>query len=124
QAIMDDSDFDVAVESLHSAGFRDAPWPYFFLEDPETTEDEDIRERQREVALQFKSLDEHSIRFQFPLGSGIKLRAVLVPSSYANLSFRDRLRSLVILSYRTRSGSLAITATLPMPQVFLSHLVA
>ena len=87
--IIGDDDFDAAVESLRNAGFRDAPWSYYSVVDPQSLEDEEMKGMHQDGALQYRNLDDNSMRFQFPLGSKVKIRAVLLRSSYTHLSLRD-----------------------------------
>ncbi|KAI0864158.1 hypothetical protein F4860DRAFT_431950 [Xylaria cubensis] len=86
--VIEDSDLDAAIESLHSAGFRDAPWSYGSMVNPEIFTDERIRNIHRWNVIDYRSIDANSIRFEFPAHTGEELRAVLIPSSYAHLSLQ------------------------------------
>lgn len=83
---IEDASFDAAVEALHRAGFRDAPWSYGSINDPQFYQDKKMQDIHRYTARQYRSLDNNSRRFVFPLGSKDKERVVLLPSSYVHLS--------------------------------------
>jgi hypothetical protein len=84
--IVEDSDLDAAVNALRHAGFRDAPWSYGSMRDPQLFEDKKMQEIHRRMALQHRNIDKNSTRFLFPTDSGVKEKAILLPSSYAHIS--------------------------------------
>lgn len=84
--IINDDDFDTAIESLRGAGFRDAPWSYGSRIDPRLFQDKRIQAIHQSVAREYRNLDDNSARFSFPPKSGIEERAVLLRSSYTHLS--------------------------------------
>jgi hypothetical protein len=84
---IEDSEFDAAVDALHDAGFRDAPWSYGSTVDPQYFKDKKLQEIHRHAALGYRNLDNNSKRLVFPPGSGVRERAVLLRCSYVHLSF-------------------------------------
>lgn len=84
--IINDDDFDTAIESLRGAGFRDALWSYGSRCDPRLLQDRRIQAIHQSVARQYSNLDDNSARFSFPPESGIEERAILLRSSYTHLS--------------------------------------
>ncbi|KAH9989486.1 hypothetical protein F4779DRAFT_610373 [Xylariaceae sp. FL0662B] len=84
--VIEDTDFDAAVEALRFAGFRDAPWSYGSMKDPRLFQDKKMQGLHWRIALQYRNLGDNSIRFEFPLGSRVEERVVLLRSSYAHLS--------------------------------------
>lgn len=93
---VEDSDFDAAVEALHHAGFRDAPWSYGSTADPQSFQDKRLQEIHRHTALGYRNLNRNSRRLGFPLESGVRERAVLLPSSYVHLSLSSTPQSRFI----------------------------
>jgi hypothetical protein len=57
--------------------------------DPQSFEDEDLKGTHEDGAFQYRNLDDNSMRFEFPSGSKVKIRAVLLRSSYTHLNLRD-----------------------------------
>ncbi|KAI0553567.1 hypothetical protein F4679DRAFT_529630 [Xylaria curta] len=88
--VIEDSDLDAAIESLHSAGFRYAPWSYGSMVNPEIYKDEKMQNLHRRTAINYRYIDANSIRFEFPAHSEEELRAVLIPSSYSHLSLQSK----------------------------------
>jgi hypothetical protein len=84
--VIEDADFDAAINSLRHAGFRDAPWSYGSAQDPQFFQDQKMQTIHQRVALQYRNLDDNSTRFVFPPESGVEERAVLLSSSYVHLS--------------------------------------
>lgn len=85
--VIEDGDFDAAVEALHQAGFRDAPWSYGSTVDPQSFQDRKLQQIHRYTARGYQNLNNNSTRLEFPLGSEVQQqRAVLLRSSYVHLS--------------------------------------
>ncbi|EPE03595.1 hypothetical protein F503_01853 [Ophiostoma piceae UAMH 11346] len=84
--IINDDDFDTAIESLRGAGFGDAPWSYGSRRNPRLFQDEKIQAIHQRVAHEYRNLDDNSARFTFPPESGVEERAILLRSSYTHLS--------------------------------------
>ncbi|KAK3902498.1 hypothetical protein C8A05DRAFT_44076 [Staphylotrichum tortipilum] len=70
--VLENTDFGAAVDALHRAGFRDAPWS---------------------MAGGHRNIDVNSTRFLFPAGTDVKERAVLLRASYAHISLCSTLES-------------------------------
>jgi hypothetical protein len=89
--VVQDADFDAAVNALRQAGFRDAPWSYGSLRDPQFYTDKKMQDLHRKVAKEHRNIDSNSTRFLFPSSSGIEevTRAIMLRSSYAHLSLSD-----------------------------------
>ena len=99
--VIEDSDFDAAVESLRRAGFRDAPWSYGSMSDPQFFKEKFMQDLHRRVAREHQSLDQNSTRFLFPVESNVKERVALLRCSYAHLSL-----SSIPESRFTREGNI------------------
>ncbi|KAI1177713.1 hypothetical protein F4777DRAFT_541064 [Nemania sp. FL0916] len=85
--VIQDSDVDAAILSLHSAGFRDAAWSFGCTVDPETLTDTKTQEYCRGAARTYRSINANSLRFEFPADAGKKeSRLIIVRSSYAHFS--------------------------------------
>ncbi|OIW23607.1 hypothetical protein CONLIGDRAFT_637576 [Coniochaeta ligniaria NRRL 30616] len=84
--VINDNDFDTAIESLRGAGFRDAPWSYGSRSDPRLFQDRRIQAIHQLFAQEYRNIDDNSARFSFPPKSGIEERAILLRSSYTHLS--------------------------------------
>ncbi|KAL2021505.1 hypothetical protein VTK56DRAFT_7138 [Thermocarpiscus australiensis] len=85
--VIEDSDFEAAVESLRKAGFRDAPWSYGSMCDPRSFEDDKMRKLHRRMAIGHRNLDNNSTGFLFPVDMKVEdLRVGLLRSSYTHLS--------------------------------------
>ncbi|KAJ8132609.1 hypothetical protein O1611_g1015 [Lasiodiplodia mahajangana] len=87
--VIQDSDLNAAIKSLHAAGFRDAPWSYGSIVNPELYEDEKLRRLHRWIAIEYRYIDVNSIRLEYPADSKEEGRVILVRSSYAHLSLQS-----------------------------------
>ncbi|KAI1120016.1 hypothetical protein F5Y10DRAFT_259217 [Nemania abortiva] len=86
--VIEDSDLIAAIKSLHIAGFRDAPWSFGSIINPEVYQDEYMQNLHRMTAIHYRYIDANSVRFEFPVGSEVEERVVLVRSSYVHLSLQ------------------------------------
>ena len=97
--VIEDADFENAVQKLRSAGFRASTWSYACRE-PELYEGRMLQNIYRNLTTQYSNLDQHSARFLFPLDQSPSERGpsesstdkvVLLPSSYAHISVQSTL---------------------------------
>ena len=86
--IPSESDFDLAAKKLVKAGFRPAAWSYGII-DPHLLPDDEITQRSNINSIDIPGywmLNNNPLRFQFPAGSSIPKRVVLLQSTYVGLS--------------------------------------
>lgn len=84
--VVSDKDYHTAIQSLESAGFREAPWS-FFAREPEFYQGKGpmFRDNERKLAQEYRNLDQNSARFLFPADVATRAKVALLPSSYAHL---------------------------------------
>ena len=97
--VVEDADFEDAVQKLRSAGFRTSTWSYGCRE-PELYEGRMLQDLYRRLTTEYDNLDQHSARFLFPTEQSPSERGpsesstekvALLPSSYAHISVKSTL---------------------------------
>ncbi|KND92250.1 hypothetical protein TOPH_03223 [Tolypocladium ophioglossoides CBS 100239] len=103
--VIDDADFDDAVQQLRSEGFQDWAWSYGSV-DPSFYTGRLRENIYRRIVNDFSNLDRNSARFVFPLEQQKQpqhstAKVALLPSSYAHICIRSALNDTL-----TRDGNI------------------
>jgi hypothetical protein len=81
-----EADFDCAVKKLTDANFIHTPWSFASLDPKVLADKSEIAQRiTLEVIPEFRMLDAHSTRFDFPTSNFYPEKVVLLRSSYVEM---------------------------------------
>lgn len=80
------ADFDIAVQKLLDAGFTPAPWSYGSCDPRRLEGNEELQRIHRKCIPQWETVDNNSVRFQFPDPDKHSTKVVLLRSTYVGLS--------------------------------------
>jgi len=86
--VVDDVDFDDAVQRLRLGGFRDCSWSYGSRE-PSFYKEKRLEHIYRRIVNEYSNVDRNSTRFFFPSGELGRCKIVLLRSSYAHICVRS-----------------------------------